>query len=341
MVACALLRVVPGSAGVLACAPTCYACCALSHHLYLALVGSALFVRICFCVVHLLLARVCVCVFIYLLLSHSPGQALDKLGKSEKTVDEEFNTQKACFDEQYKLLKKLKRDVEQYLKSMADMTKHHASIAGGIHSIYENTCPLWSACLEQDRVHADIDNQRKQMENHIKMDFFDPLATMMALYKTIEERCHERERRRVDMDRYAADLKKVTSKKGSEATTKIQLHQEKADAMAAAYNVINQELLRDIPVLLADRFLNLDPMFATIADAQAAYAHSFATGHASLQALFTGVDRSAVHTHKSVITSDELSTYKQAVYMPGSSHENAPHAAPPANQVGCGLCVCA
>lgn len=71
----------------------------------------------------------------------------------------------------------------------------------------------------------------------------------------------ERSNRRVDMDRYAKDLKTAQEKNKID---KIPTLEQKLAASKANYQTLHEELLKDLPLLYEDRIPFFDPVFATV-----------------------------------------------------------------------------
>jgi len=244
-------------------------------------------------------------------------KAMVKLGKAEETIDVQFNAEKVRFEEQRKKLKSLMKATTSYQKSIREMSNYHAKMTQLIHDLYDQTCPLWNACIAQEKVSNDIDNLRNDLEELWFDDYFTPFSEHLMQYKILKERIVERERRRVDMDRYRGDTRKLLQSSDMAKQQKAQVARDKAEAMTKAYQAMNNELLHDIPVLMEDRFGFFDPLFATLVDGQVAYFEKCALAFRNLTPYFEGVDRKACHAWPRCITESEESAYTQGIYIPG------------------------
>jgi hypothetical protein len=73
-------------------------------------------------------------------------------------------------------------------------------------------------------------------------------------------RITELEVRRVDMDRYSRDVRSQIEKGKSGRT----VAEAKLDAAKSNYSLLNDELLKDMPLLYADRIRFFEPACATV-----------------------------------------------------------------------------
>merc|ERR1712232_1485257 len=103
-----------------------------------------------------------------------------------------------------------------------------------------------------ENIVAQIDSYRIRMEQHYNETFHQPLISYLGQYKIMDERMTERNTRVIDMDRYNSEYKMLMTKPDTDPT-KLQIAREKAEYKTREYNDLNEELIRDIPVLLHDR----------------------------------------------------------------------------------------
>ncbi len=82
---------------------------------------------------------------------------------------------------------------------------------------------------------------------------------MNLLFK--QNRLQELEVRRVDMDRYSRDVR-IYAEKGNSG--KHTLTNSKLEAARSNYTNLNDELMRDMPALYADRVKFFDPGLSTV-----------------------------------------------------------------------------
>lgn len=110
------------------------------------------------------------------------------------------------------------------------------------------------------------------------------MTAYIGQYNEIIVRCKERNRRRVDMDRFKAEVRDLTLHPPEKHPDKLPkvlpiayiesgrilihfpiIQAQRNYALAkAAFEELNTELLRDIPLLYADRLNFFDPCFATV-----------------------------------------------------------------------------
>lgn len=228
-----------------------------------------------------------------------------KLGKGEKTVDPVFNEQRDAFNNRYKEMQKLTTTLEKYERCARELALVHAELTEHIQNMYDASCPLWQACMENQKSAADIDNYRLDLEEILKDQIRAPLNDYLQQYRTIAQRIKERQTRMHDMDRVRSSSHKALENPDPNDPRAIAAR-EKVAAHERAYNELNEELVNDIPKLLGDRYY-FDPLFAKTVDAQMAFFDRTAQAIVRLGPCFQTVDRNAAYNHPPVITPDERS----------------------------------
>jgi len=86
----------------------------------------------------------------------------------------------------------------------------------------------------------------------------------------------------------------------------------KLQTVTDSYKELNSELLRDIPLLYADRCRFFAPAVATVMEAYTRYYETCHKSSKQLTPYYQNIDRSAIHRHPNVITDKEIS----AAYKP-------------------------
>lgn len=252
-----------------------------------------------------------------------------KVGKGQVTKDAVFKQEKEKFDERHKMMTQLERSVDKYLKALHDLCDAHNVLTEQIYQIYEGHCPLYQACVVNQRVTSGLDNARLVVEENFREKVLTPLSEYVSQYTQIAKRLSERQRRLVDMDRYNTELASAEKKHAADPNNP-KLHQArmKAEQMQAAYHDLNEELVTDMTKLVDDRYVFFDPLFAIIIDSQLSYFRQGAQLIGELEPLLRAVDRTAALRAHHVITPEEDSAYKRPIssYSSDEPHTGAPGA---------------
>eukprot|EP01097_Dermamoeba_algensis_P002176 TRINITY_DN186_c0_g1_i1.p1 TRINITY_DN186_c0_g1~~TRINITY_DN186_c0_g1_i1.p1 ORF type:complete len:399 (-),score=105.13 TRINITY_DN186_c0_g1_i1:106-1302(-) len=159
-----------------------------------------------------------------------------------------------------------------------------------------------------------LDACRQVFDELWKEDFLVPLSAYMAFFKEASNRVKERERRRLDMDRYREDVRELSEKQKEPG--KIQQAKEKHYQQIEAYKDVNAELIRDLPRLVADVPIFLEPIVGTVV-------HGFNNYYLSCSSVISQIapkmaPKGAVEAHLQA----DLLTHKDvsAAYKPISSY---------------------
>jgi len=242
--------------------------------------------------------------------SRTKYQVLSKVGKADQTTDAQFSQEKEKFDERFKMMKKLETSISKYTKALKELSLAHIELTENIHQVYEGHCKLYNANVVNQRITGTIDAVRTNVEDIYRDNVLVCLNEHMAQWRTLEKRITERQRRRVDMDRYATEVTTM-EKKGD--SPKLQQAREKQEAMTVGYNELNEELIQDMVNLVEDRYAFFDPLFAMIIDGQITYYKKAHEAYHEMEPLIKDVDRTAYLRHPVVITPEENSCYRKTL----------------------------
>jgi len=256
-----------------------------------------------------------------------------KFSKTEETIDVAFNQEEQRFQDSYKALKIIQKDLQHYFSLLRDIGIHHAVITDSFSKLYENHQKMWNTSQKNSAIQMEIDNHRTALENQMNDDAFLPLSEYMGQFKIIDDRIKERGRRRVDMDRYRTEVKRLTEKPPNDPN-KLPAAQKKYNCSRKGYEDLNKELVTDMNRLHVDRLEFVDPLFATFVTVQASYHALCAQKFAELAQLVGHIDRSEIHKHPTVISErsaadmnpyDVSGEYPSEYSAPASSSHNTGH----------------
>eukprot|EP01104_Vermistella_antarctica_P007235 TRINITY_DN1798_c3_g1_i1.p1 TRINITY_DN1798_c3_g1~~TRINITY_DN1798_c3_g1_i1.p1 ORF type:complete len:389 (-),score=127.13 TRINITY_DN1798_c3_g1_i1:106-1272(-) len=234
--------------------------------------------------------------------------AMRAIGKGATTVDAAFDEEEKRFSERYKLFEKLQKFGKSYEHTLAQLTKGQAEAAAQINSLYEQCGTQSHTAQVNQKVAGDIESMHTHMMVQMEDRFNKPLGGYFEQYKAIKQRNGERKKRLIDMDQAAADLQSKQAKPEKNDPMKIQAAQEKASQTRKHYEVLNTELLGDMPKLLQDTPQFFDCVFANFVDFQVAYFKEVSRILIELEAPMAGVDRNAYLTPIWVVTEAAYTT---------------------------------
>ena len=158
------------------------------------------------------------------------------------------------------------------------------------------------------------------MEQTIQRDFLEPLSIYLRQFGVIKNRNQERERRKIDMDRYHHDYKKGTEKGDS---NKASSNKKKYFNMKHAYESLNEEMLQDLMHIVQDREF-FAALLATHIQATANFYHQTAEIIEGIWQWVMHVNREDIHIYASVITPEEDSCWNKSVDLAASVDLNEP-----------------
>jgi len=241
--------------------------------------------------------------------SRTKFQVLAKVGKADQTTDAQFNFEKERFEDRFKLIKKLESAIGKYNKTLIELSKAHIEFTESIHQLYEGHCKHYQATVVNQKITTGLDSIRIGFEETLRDHVQVGIHQYTGQWRSLEKRIEERQRRRLDMDRYMAEV--ISLEKKGPDHPKLPQAREKAEAMNLAFNELNEELMHDLRKLLEDRFDFMDSVFATITDGQVNYYMKSAEAFRDLEPLIRDIDRNAYQHRPMAITPDDVSVYRK------------------------------
>jgi amphiphysin len=246
----------------------------------------------------------------------------EKVGKAEETVDVGFNQEKDRFELYYKQLKKMSKDLSDYTKSLRSISDAHSAMGTSVATFYDSGSALYECNQRYLLTVGDIDKARQALDETLRVDIVAPVDAYLGQYRTLDNRIKERERRRLEMDRFRSKVRKFLAHP-PDKPEKLTQAEANYNMWKAAYEELNAELTKDIQRLLADRNTFFDPCFSTIIQASARYYQEVAAIATALVPMVQHIDPKQAHHHCVVILSDEetsaMKTYESEKKASGTS----------------------
>ncbi|PRP76823.1 hypothetical protein PROFUN_14863 [Planoprotostelium fungivorum] len=225
--------------------------------------------------------------------------ALEKMDRTEKTTDAEFKEWKSHYEGLYKDFDKLKDDFDRVYKYTKEVSIAQSEMCMHFQKFYDSTSPMYGPVNKNNENIRLVDAERVRFEEEVTNNIVTPIAKYLGQFKEIGDRITIRDRRRLDMDRYARDVNVHTGNNHAEKARKAQ---EKQDSMTNAYYAIHNELIDDMKAVYFDRSAFLNPLLATYILSLHNYYREAAKHFSQMAPYYQHIDRMSVHEHIWVIS---------------------------------------
>ena len=227
--------------------------------------------------------------------SRGAEKALQKFGKSRGYNDAEFETLWKRAEDHFNLLDNIKKFVENYVRSLTALCQAEVKLSDDVALCFEPKDQMYEAALRNKDTIGLLDAARAEYDRVIRDDFLALLADYLRQAGTLKRRKNERDRRRIDMDRYKHDYQRDMEK--GDHTGAMQ-NKRKYGGMKIGFEALNAEMIHDIPMFINDKDAFFQPIFARFLIAQADFYRRASELYRDLLPCFQHIDRLSVHEHK-------------------------------------------
>ncbi|KAF8444794.1 hypothetical protein L210DRAFT_3046778 [Boletus edulis BED1] len=179
-------------------------------------------------------------------LNRAGTTVLQKTGQIERTVDREFADEESKYRAFEKECQALQKDSKTYSDAMRAMTSAQARLADSI-------------------------SIQREMEAPYRTCIMEPLGKMNAYFPIINEHISKRNKKLLDYDAARSKLRK-TIEKPSEDPTKLPKAQQEHDDAKEVFELLNDQLIAELPQLLDLRVPYFDPSFEAMIRMQCKFA---------------------------------------------------------------------
>jgi hypothetical protein len=182
-------------------------------------------------------------------ISNTAANVKDDITRDKhKTKDTDFSDIQKNFDEQNKLITTVNSDVVAFISAAEAILTAQTKLAEDLSKIAPDGSPMAALCKQQmDTVNQMFKMKSENFDKQIATSFTDPVNVYQGQYREISDRIRERSRRETEMDKLYTERDKFTEK----ADARLAATETKLEAAIGAYEDLNAELKRDIPVLLS------------------------------------------------------------------------------------------
>ncbi|PFH49737.1 hypothetical protein AMATHDRAFT_62484 [Amanita thiersii Skay4041] len=199
---------------------------------------------------------------------------LQKTGQIERTVDREFTEEESKYRVYEKECQALQKDSKAYWDAMRAMTSAQARIAETIETFYggdRNSEGAMSGHAYKRSV-DDLDTGfTRELEAPYRTTISEPLGKMCAYFPVVNEHITKRNKKLLDYDSARSKLKKLIDKP-SEDPTKLPRAQQEHDEAKEVFDLLNEQLITELPQLLDLRVPYFDPSFEAMIRMQSKFA---------------------------------------------------------------------
>ncbi|KAF8647133.1 hypothetical protein AX16_006964 [Volvariella volvacea WC 439] len=200
---------------------------------------------------------------------------LQKTGQIERTVDREFTEEEAKYKTFEKECQALQKDSKAYWDAMRAMTTAQTRIAETIETFYgaaEGASEGAMAGHSYKRAVDELDSGfGREMEIPYRTTISEPLGKMCAYFPIINEHISKRNKKMLDYDSARSKLRKLIDKP-SEDPTKLPKAQQEHDDAKEVFDMLNDQLIAELPQLLELRVPYFDPSFEAMIRMQSKFA---------------------------------------------------------------------
>jgi len=197
---------------------------------------------------------------------------MQKTGQVDRTVDSEF----AQEEQRYRTLEKstnlLQKEAKSYLDSIRAMTAAQARLAETIDSFYGDSSDSAMAANAYRRAVGDLESSTaRDLDAPFRATVLEPIGKMCSYWPEINKAIEKRNKKLLDYDAARTKARKLVEKP-SDDSSKLPLAERQSEEAREVFEVLNQQIMTDIPILLDLRVPYLDPSFECMIRMQARFA---------------------------------------------------------------------
>ncbi|KIJ68112.1 hypothetical protein HYDPIDRAFT_173776 [Hydnomerulius pinastri MD-312] len=208
-------------------------------------------------------------------LNRAGTTVLQKTGQIERTVDREFAEEESKYRAFEKECQALQKESKNYGDSMRAMTAAQARLAETIETFYGAADRTSDGAMAGHAFKSAVDDLdggiQREMDAPYRTTIMEPLGKMNAYFPVVNEHITKRNKKLLDYDAAKSKLHKVIDKP-SEDPTKLPKAQQEHDDAKEVYELLNGQLVAELPQLLDLRVPYFDPSFEAMIRMQCKFA---------------------------------------------------------------------
>ncbi|KAJ3868857.1 MAG: hypothetical protein NXY57DRAFT_1007235 [Lentinula lateritia] len=200
---------------------------------------------------------------------------LQKTGQIERTVDREFADEEAKYRTYEKECQALQKDSKAYWDAMKAMTAAQTHIAETLEIFYGSADRTSEGAMSGHAYKRSVDDLDggfgRELDLPYRTAISEPLGKMCAYFPTVNEHIAKRNKKLLDYDAARSRLRKLIDKP-SEDPTKLPKAQQEHDDAKEVFDMLNDQLIAELPQLLDLRVPYFDPSFEAMIRMQSKFA---------------------------------------------------------------------
>ncbi|KAJ3181571.1 hypothetical protein HDU85_003513 [Gaertneriomyces sp. JEL0708] len=203
--------------------------------------------------------------------SRATTTVMQSTGAIDKTVDREFEEEEKRLKVLENKVENLHREAKGYLDAVRGMTLSETRIAETITNFYEENSTLGYAGAQYKLAVTRMDEEaRSELDNTYRKTVLEPLGKFVAVFPDFNDARKIRAKKLLDYDRTRTAVRKLVERP-SDDPTKLPRAEQEASATRELYEHYNNQLVSEIPRLVALRIPYLDPCVEAIVRSQLAF----------------------------------------------------------------------
>jgi len=200
---------------------------------------------------------------------------LQKTGQIERTVDREFTEEEQKYRTFEKECHALQKESKAYWDALRAMTAAQARIADTLETFYGSADRTSEGAMAAHAYKSSVDDLDagfgRELEIPYRTTISEPLGKMCAYFPIVNEHIAKRNKKLLDYDSSRGKLRKLTEKP-SEDPTKLPKAQQEHDDAKELFDLLNDQLIAELPQLLDLRVPYFDPSFEAMIRMQCKFA---------------------------------------------------------------------
>ncbi|KAM5531677.1 hypothetical protein V8D89_014666 [Ganoderma adspersum] len=208
-------------------------------------------------------------------ISRAGTSLLQKTGQIERTVDREFADEEAKYKSFEKECQALQKAGKGYSDAMRAMTATQGRLADTIDVFYSAADKASEGAMAAHAYKRAVDDLDtgigRELETPYRTTVMEPLGKMNAIFPVVNEHIGKRAHKLLDYDAARSRMNKLIQKP-SEDPTKLPKAQQEHDDAKEVFDMMNEQLISELPELLDLRIPYFDPSFEAMIRMQCKFA---------------------------------------------------------------------
>ncbi|KAI0819992.1 BAR-domain-containing protein [Trametes gibbosa] len=208
-------------------------------------------------------------------ISRAGTSLLQKTGQIERTVDREFADEELKYKTFEKECQALQKAAKGYSDAMKAMTATQGRLADTIDVFYSAADKASESAMAAHAYKRSVDDLDtgigRELEAPYRTTVMEPLGKMNAMFPVVNEQINKRNHKLLDYDAARSRLNKLIAKP-SDDPTKLPRAQAEHDEAKEVFDLLNEQLISELPQLLDLRIPYFDPSFEAMIRMQCKFA---------------------------------------------------------------------